>query len=162
MIQILSFLSPVGPLTIEGNPEAILSLTFRTAENNTPTSDLSAHLINCKEQLQAYFTGNLKQFNIPMNPRGTDFQRKVWQLLQEIPFGQTISYLELARRSGNRNLTRAVGAANGQNPIPILIPCHRVIGSNGSLTGFAGGLAVKKWLLEHERGLEARQLLFGF
>ncbi|HAQ65800.1 MAG TPA: hypothetical protein DCR43_08120 [Bacteroidales bacterium] len=97
-----------------------------------------------------------------MNPRGTDFQRKVWQLLQEIPFGQTISYLELARRSGNRNLTRAVGAANGQNPIPILIPCHRVIGSNGSLTGFAGGLAVKKWLLEHERGLEARQLLFGF
>jgi len=105
-------------------------------------------------QLHAYFAGELKAFDLPLAPQGTPFQLAVWKRLCEIPYGETISYGELARRIGNPNASRAVGLANGSNPIPIVIPCHRVIGSNGKLTGYGGGLPIKEKLL----GLERRQL----
>lgn len=107
-------------------------------------------LINCVEQLIQYFQGALRQFDIPLNQPGTPFQQEVWSELMRIPFGKTISYLELARRTGDTKATRAVANANGKNNIAIIIPCHRVIGSNRELTGYAGGLWRKKWLLEHE------------
>jgi methylated-DNA-[protein]-cysteine S-methyltransferase len=105
-------------------------------------------------QLRAYFAGELQAFDLPLAPQGTPFQLAVWKHLCEIPYGETISYGELARRIGNPNASRAVGLANGSNPIPIVIPCHRVIGSNGKLTGYGGGLPIKEKLL----GLERRQL----
>ncbi len=105
-------------------------------------------------QLEAYFAGKLEEFDVPLAPEGTPFQQKVWKHLCDIPFGETISYGELARRIGNPNASRAVGLANGTNPIPIIIPCHRVIGSNGKLTGYGGGLPIKEKLL----ALEKRQL----
>ncbi len=107
------------------------------------------------EQLLAYFAGELKQFNLKLNPQGTPFQQSVWSGLQRIPFGETISYGELARRIDNPKSCRAVGRANGANPIPIIIPCHRVIGSTGALVGFTAGLDAKAWLLNHESGLFA-------
>ncbi len=103
-------------------------------------------------QLRAYFAGERKQFDLPLEMEGTEFQLSVWRELQRIPYGETISYLELARRIGNPKAVRAVGLANGQNPIPIIVPCHRVIGSDGSLTGFGGGMENKRKLLELERG----------
>ena len=105
-------------------------------------------------QLRAYFAGELENFDLPLAPQGTPFQLSVWNRLCEIPYGETISYGELARRLGNPNASRAVGLANGSNPIPIVIPCHRVIGSNGKLTGYGGGLPIKEKLL----ALERRQL----
>jgi methylated-DNA-[protein]-cysteine S-methyltransferase len=105
------------------------------------------------EQLQAYFAGELQQFTLKLNPHGTPFQQSVWSGLQRIPFGETISYGELARRIDNPKACRAVGRANGANPIPVIIPCHRVIGSTGALVGFTAGLGLKAWLLEHETGL---------
>ena len=110
-------------------------------------------------QLDAYFAGELREFELPVDPGGTAFQRNVWQALQTIPYGITVSYGELAQQLKKPTATRAVGAANGANPVPIVIPCHRVIGADGSLTGFGGGLDIKRWLLEHEQALpdSARQ-----
>ena len=107
-------------------------------------------LINCIEQLIQYFNGQRRIFELPLNQSGTDFQQGVWSTLTQIPFGKTISYLELARKTGDTKATRAVANANGKNKIAIIIPCHRVIGSNKELIGYAGGLWRKKWLLEHE------------
>jgi methylated-DNA-[protein]-cysteine S-methyltransferase len=107
-------------------------------------------------QLSEYFAGERKEFDFPLAPEGTEFQRAVWKRLQEIPYGQTISYGELARRVGNPKASRAVGAANGKNPIPIVIPCHRVIGADGKLTGFGGGLPIKEALLAIERSSSYR------
>jgi methylated-DNA-[protein]-cysteine S-methyltransferase len=102
-------------------------------------------------QLRAYFDGKLREFDLPLSPAyGTDFQRHVWRELEGIPYGETISYAELARRIGRPGASRAVGAANGRNPLPIVVPCHRVIGADGTLTGYGGGLPIKRWLLEHE------------
>ena len=101
-------------------------------------------------QLNEYFTGNRKTFNLKLNPQGTEFQKKVWEALQNVPYGKTITYLEQSKVLGNVKAIRAVAGANGKNPISIVIPCHRIIGSDGSLTGYAGGLWRKKWLLEHE------------
>ena len=103
------------------------------------------------EQLAAYFAGDLRRFDVPLAPRGTEFQRRVWDALRAVPFGTTVSYAELARRIGMPRAARAVGLAVGRNPISIIIPCHRVVGSDGGLTGYAGGLALKSWLLDHER-----------
>ena len=105
------------------------------------------------EQLSAYFAGALRRFDLPLNLRGTAFQRRVWDALRAVPFGETVRYGALARRIGAPAAARAVGAALGRNPIPIIVPCHRVIGSDGGLTGFGGGLARKQWLLDHERSL---------
>ena len=109
------------------------------------------HLGGAIEQLKAYFAGNLLAFDIALAARGTDFRKTVWRELARIPYGETISYGELARRIGEPRASRAVGAANGANPLPIIVPCHRVIGANGKLTGFSGGLPIKQWLLDHER-----------
>lgn len=104
-----------------------------------------------RRQFDAYFAGTLQRFDLPLAPRGTPFQRSVWEELARIPYAQTISYVELARRIGKPNASRAVGLANGANPLAIIVPCHRVIGANGSLTGYGGGLGAKQFLLGHER-----------
>lgn len=103
-------------------------------------------------QLREYFDGERREFDLPLDPVGTEFQQRVWQVLRTIPYGRTISYGEQADRLGDRNKSRAVGAANGRNPISIIVPCHRVIGSTGKLTGFAAGVDAKAWLLQHEQG----------
>jgi methylated-DNA-[protein]-cysteine S-methyltransferase len=103
-------------------------------------------------QLTAYFAGDLREFDLPLEAPGSDFQRRVWRELRQIPFGRSISYGELARRIGQPAASRAVGRANGQNPISIIVPCHRVIGADGTLTGYGGGLDRKRWLLDHEAG----------
>ncbi len=107
--------------------------------------------LDAQSQLKEYFKGQRKQFNLDLNPKGTAFQKLVWHQLVKIPYGQTISYGELAKKIGNPNASRAVGMANGKNPISIIVPCHRVIGKNGNLTGFGGGIEVKKYLLEFEQ-----------
>lgn len=124
-------------------------------ESTTPQSSSNTRrLEDLKTQLAEYFAGSRKQFDLELAPRGTPFQSAVWQELLTIPFGHTISYADLARRIGKENAVRAVGAANGANPIPVIIPCHRVIGSNGALTGYGGGIERKQWLLT----LEGRRL----
>jgi methylated-DNA-[protein]-cysteine S-methyltransferase len=114
-----------------------------TAQDDTWFADVTG-------QLHAYFAGDLTQFDVPIRLDGTDFQRRVWSKLREIPYGETISYGELARRVGNPNASRAVGLANGRNPIAVVVPCHRVIGASGQLTGYGGGLDRKSWLLDLE------------
>lgn len=144
--------SPLGPISITTNGEAITFVMFledRAAEKATSADPL---LLECVRQLEAYFAGSLTQFDLPLAPEGTAFQKKVWAELQKVPFGRTASYGDLAHRLGDPNLTRAVGTANGSNPIAIIIPCHRIIGADGSLTGYAGGLWRKQWLLRHESG----------
>ncbi|ACU60403.1 methylated-DNA--[protein]-cysteine S-methyltransferase [Chitinophaga pinensis] len=141
--------TPVGSLTIIGNDHAINTLTFK--EGRVPTQEpLSDIMLQCVEEINAYFAGSLQGFNFPVAQPGTEFQQTVWQQLKDIPYGQTISYLQLAKRINNPKSIRAVGTTNGKNRIAIVVPCHRVIGSDGSLTGYAGGLWRKKWLLEHE------------
>ncbi len=149
--------SPVGKLVIESDGDAIVSIHIKLNDENLQdlTSNsaglhLPACLASCKMQLAEYFEGSREQFDLPLSPKGTPFQKRVWTELQSIPFGQTISYLELARRLGDPKVIRASGTANGKNPIAIIIPCHRVIGSNGDLVGYAGGLTNKRWLLSHE------------
>lgn len=141
--------SPVGRLEITGSKHAIHAIRF-DAVKYTESEYIPPLLMKCKAELEAYFAGKLKQFSVNAEQSGTDFQKLVWKKIAEIPFGKTITYLELARMTGDEKATRAVGNANGKNKIPILIPCHRVIGSNDSLTGYAGGLWRKQWLLEHE------------
>jgi methylated-DNA-[protein]-cysteine S-methyltransferase len=144
--------SPVGLLKITGTNDFISEVVFhdtsKKAEGNK--KHLPPLLINCIEQLIQYFNGQRRIFELPLNQTGTDFQQGVWSILSQIPFGKTISYLELARKTGDTKATRAVANANGKNKIAIIIPCHRVIGSNKELIGYAGGLWRKKWLLEHE------------
>ena len=153
----------MGPLLLAGDERGLLRVSFGTMsvgggkkeqfpkdgwrEDATPFEELI-------RQLRTYFSGKLQTFGVPLVLLGTDFQVRVWQTLQSIPYGETISYLELAKRIGNAKAVRAVGLANGANPIPIIVPCHRVIGSNGSLTGFGGGLENKAKLL----ALESKQL----
>lgn len=150
--------SPVGPLLLASDGCVLLNIDFvngRHTGNPDPSwREDAAQLREPIRQLRAYFAGELENFDLPLEPRGTTFQQKVWTGLCEIPYGETISYGELARRVGNPQGSRAVGLANGSNPIPIIIPCHRVIGSNGKLTGYGGGLPIKEKLL----ALERRQL----
>ncbi|MEO8461263.1 MAG: methylated-DNA--[protein]-cysteine S-methyltransferase, partial [Dokdonella sp.] len=108
-------------------------------------------LTKARRQIEAYFAGDLTEFDLPLRPHGTDFQLSVWDELTRIPYGETISYVELARRIGRPKASRAVGAANGANPLALIVPCHRVIGANGTLTGYGGGLPTKRYLLDHER-----------
>ncbi|SKB34315.1 methylated-DNA-[protein]-cysteine S-methyltransferase [Salegentibacter salinarum] len=120
-------------------------------DEEIPSSkEIPDFLQSAAEQLDDYFKGNLEEFNLKLNPKGTHFQQKIWKALSEIPFGKTCSYLELSRKLGDEKAIRAVASANGKNPLWVVIPCHRVIGSNGSLTGYAGGLHRKQWLLNHE------------
>jgi len=152
------FESPVGPLLLAGDAKALRLVSFESSKRSTPPQaewkQNRAAFAEVIRQLQAYFRGELKEFDLPLAMEGTAFQLRVWNELRAIPYGETISYAQLAERIGNPQAVRAVGAANGSNPIPIIVPCHRVIGSDGSLTGFGGGLPTKKMLLE----LENRQL----
>lgn len=147
--------SPIGLLEIRAEDNQLLALTFLDEEHESKTT-ATPFTQELKKQLEEYFSGLRKDFDLPLAPRGTDFQVRVWQLLQRIPMGQTSSYLEMARQLGDEKVIRAAASANGKNPIAILIPCHRVIGSDGSLTGYAGGLWRKKWLLEHEQKVVGR------
>jgi methylated-DNA-[protein]-cysteine S-methyltransferase len=150
--------SPVGPLLLVADAAGLRQINFVNGRNqarrNSSWTENAVPLQETVRQLRAYFGGELEEFDLPLAPEGTEFQRKVWRSLCEIPYGETISYGELARRLKNPNASRAVGLANGSNPIPIVIPCHRVIGSNGKLTGYGGGLPIKEKLL----ALEQRQL----
>lgn len=152
----LSFHSPVGWLKIISSQNFLKEILFCEAKEGQNHPDALSYEV--QNQLQAYFEGKRTVFEVPLAPVGTDFQKKVWEALLDIPFGKTISYLELSKRIGNAKAVRAVGRANGQNPIPILIPCHRVIGSDGSLVGYGGGIARKKYLLELE-GVSLQQEL---
>ena len=150
--------SPVGALLLVARTEGLAEIHFpsrgRRANAKSDWIEEDSALAEPAGQLRAYFSGELESFDLPLAPQGTLFQQKVWAELSRIPYGETVSYGELARRIGNPQASRAVGLANGSNPIPIIIPCHRVIGSNGKLTGYGGGLAIKEKLL----ALEKRQL----
>jgi len=144
--------SPVGPLGIETAAGALTAVTFHA--RRPISTQLDGVAADVQQQLNEYFAGRRTTFALPLSPAGTMFQRDVWNALLRIPYGETTSYGQLARTIGRPTAVRAVGAANGQNPIPIIIPCHRVIGSDGRLVGFGGGLNVKRFLL----GLEQRRL----
>lgn len=150
--------SPVGPLLLAADDIGLRQVEFVNGRNtvrlNPAWRQDETSLREPIRQLRAYFAGELEAFDLPLAPQGTPFQLTVWRRLCEIPYGETISYGELARRIGNPNASRAVGLANGSNPIAIIIPCHRVIGSDGKLTGYGGGLPIKEKLL----ALERRQL----
>jgi methylated-DNA-[protein]-cysteine S-methyltransferase len=150
--------SPIGPLLLAGNDKGLQEILFvngrHSASPNPSWRRDNKALRETIRQLNAYFAGDLETFDLQLSPKGTEFQLLVWKRLYEIPYGETISYGQLADRIGNPKACRAVGLANGSNPIPIIIPCHRVIGSNGKLTGYGGGLPIKEKLL----ALERRQL----
>ncbi|WP_163321862.1 methylated-DNA--[protein]-cysteine S-methyltransferase [Draconibacterium mangrovi] len=141
--------SPVGWLKLQSTETALAAVSFDSekAENSADQPNI---LENAESQLREYFAGERKNFNLQLAPEGTDFQQKIWELVQNVDFGATASYLDIAKLSGSEKNTRAVGLANGKNPIPIIIPCHRIVGSSGKLTGYAGGLERKRWLLNHE------------
>jgi len=150
--------TPVGPLLLAADDGGLCFISFagkkRAVRPERAWIENAKPLAEVIRQLRAYFRGELEEFDVPLNMRGTPFQLRVWQGLREIPYGETTSYGALARRIGEPDAVRAVGAANGSNPIPIIVPCHRVIGSDGSLTGYGGGLPIKEKLL----ALESRQL----
>jgi methylated-DNA-[protein]-cysteine S-methyltransferase len=159
--------SPIGELTIIATDDAIVAIHFgndvgsdvRDSRPSNGVVDVPAgeHAVldEAVRQLDEYFAGERVDFDLPLEPAGTPFQRQAWTALSTIPYGETISYGEQAMRLGDRNKSRAVGAANGKNPLPIVVPCHRVIGANGHLTGFGGGLDIKAWLLDHELRVRA-------
>jgi len=158
-----TFASPVGTLTLVASDAGLVAILWEDdapdrvrlgALANTPDHPL---LVQAERELGEYFAGRLTRFSVPLDMRGTDFQKSVWRALLTIPFGETRSYAQIATQIGRPTATRAVGAANGRNPISIIAPCHRVIGTNGTLTGFAGGLAAKEYLL----GLESPQGRFA-
>lgn len=141
--------TPIGWLNIVADESAVTAIEFDADPMGSQSPNATSRL--CCQQLEAYFNGEIRDFDVPLNMQGTDFQRQVWQALNQVPYGETCSYADIANRIGNPKAVRAVGAANGKNPIPIIVPCHRVIGSSGKLTGYAGGLDIKVWLLEHEK-----------
>jgi methylated-DNA-[protein]-cysteine S-methyltransferase len=155
--------SPVGPLVLAARDDRLVGLRLpAVADDGTttaapldgwqPAPSRSEVLAEAAEQLAAYFAGELRHFDLPLQLDGTDFQRRVWAALQEIPYGTTSGYGELAQRLGSPGASRAVGLANNRNPVAIIVPCHRVIGADGTLIGFGGGLECKRWLLDHEMG----------
>ncbi|MFD2724843.1 methylated-DNA--[protein]-cysteine S-methyltransferase [Hyunsoonleella rubra] len=150
-------LSPLGFTKIIGDSNGIASVTVLNSEE-TPTDIIPEILEDCVIQLNEYFDGTRKHFDLKLNPQGTDFQKGIWKLLEAIPYGKTSTYLALSKKHGDEKAIRAVANANGKNPIWIIIPCHRVIGSDGSLTGYAGGLHRKQWLLEHESPYKQQSL----
>ena len=157
--------SPVGELVLAASGTALTGVYFSISRHGPPPIERAGWmeddgrgpagelLARTRQDLAEYFAGTRRTFDIPLDAPGTAFQRRVWDALRAIPYGTTLSYSELARRLGDLRATRAVGAANGRNPIPIIVPCHRVVGANGALTGFGGGLDRKRWLLEHEGAL---------
>jgi methylated-DNA-[protein]-cysteine S-methyltransferase len=163
--------SPIGRLMLTSDGISLTGLYMNLYRNKptkrpTPGADWTLNatkdpLPAAARQLQEYFAGKRRAFDLPLNPQGTEFQQRVWRELVRIPFGETRSYGQLAKLLGNPNGSRAVGLANGRNPIALIVPCHRVIGADGSLTGFGGGLDRKEWLLSHEGHPGTRALAFG-
>ncbi len=149
--------SPLGYTKIIGDNDGIAQITILNSEENE-TDIIPLELEDCVMQLREYFEGKRQIFDLKLNPQGTPFQNKVWKQLQTIPYGKTMSYLELSKQLGDIKAIRAVANANGKNPLWIVVPCHRVIGSDGSLTGYAGGLHRKQWLLEHESPYKQQRL----
>ncbi|MDR8390109.1 methylated-DNA--[protein]-cysteine S-methyltransferase [Aliifodinibius sp. S!AR15-10] len=143
--------TPVGTLQITVNENYIRKIIFTDRPDGARTSH--PVLLKVRAQLREYFEGKRKTFDLPLQPEGTEFQQRVWKVLSNIPYGTTITYQELAEKLGNPDSIRAAGRANGQNPLPIVIPCHRVIGANGKLVGYSGGIDRKKWLLKYEGAL---------
>lgn len=149
--------SPIGRLLVAGDEAGLRLIGFPTGKGSRVPEpgwiEDPGHVAEARTQLNAYFAGTLTRFDLPLAPEGTAFQQRVWSALWDIPYGETISYGELAVRVGSPRAVRAVGAANGRNPLPIVVPCHRVVGADGSLTGFGGGLDAKRALLDLERGV---------
>ena len=149
--------SPIGPITLVADDDALVEvhLPDEKLSKTTAAADVApgdhAVLKQAATELDEYFSGARDTFTVALTPRGTEFQLAAWQALTTIPYGEVVSYGEQARRLGDAKKSRAVGAANGRNPIPIIVPCHRVVGANGHLTGFGGGLESKAWLLDHEQ-----------
>ena len=149
--------TPIGTAKIIGDKNGIQSISVLDDGIET-SNNIPECLQECVTQLEEYFKGERKEFNLKLNPQGTDFQQNVWKELLNIPFGKSRTYLQQTKQIGDVKAIRAVASANGKNPIWIIIPCHRVIGSDGSLTGYAGGVWRKKWLLEHESGYKQQSL----
>jgi methylated-DNA-[protein]-cysteine S-methyltransferase len=145
--------SPIDPLLLVGDETGLRELQMAPHSPPPGAVEDAGRLAAAAEQLEAYFAGEREAFELPLLPVGTAFQRKVWAALREIPYGRTTTYGELAAGLGQPTAARAVGLANGRNPIAVIVPCHRVIGRDGTLTGFGGGLDRKRWLLEHERAV---------
>ncbi|MBI1299479.1 methylated-DNA--[protein]-cysteine S-methyltransferase [bacterium] len=145
------YTSPIGLIEIGGTDTALTSLYFVDTERHDTSS--AAVLEDAARQLDEYFNHRRQEFDLPLEPQGTDFQRRVWHQLLTVRYGTTVAYQDIANALGNPKAIRAVGAANGQNPISVIVPCHRIIGSNGKLTGYGGGLWRKEWLLQHEGAL---------
>jgi methylated-DNA-[protein]-cysteine S-methyltransferase len=143
--------SPIGQIKLTGDDKSVNSILFVFDDTEMEEENLNSVLIQCKNELLEYFAGKRKEFEVPVAQAGTEFQQKVWNELLKIPYGKTVSYNFIAELLGDKKSIRAVGGSNGKNQISIIVPCHRVIGSDGSLTGYAGGLWRKKWLLNHEK-----------
>ncbi|WP_026809402.1 methylated-DNA--[protein]-cysteine S-methyltransferase [Arenibacter latericius] len=149
--------TPLGVAKLQGDENGINSISI--LDGDEKLSDILPEVLeDAVYQLREYFEGRRTQFSLLLNPQGTDFQKRVWQALEQIPYGKTTSYMELSKTLGDPKAIRAVASANGKNPLWIVIPCHRVIGSDGSLTGYAGGIHRKKWLLEHESPVKQQSL----
>lgn len=159
-MRVHSHASPVGPIRLYADEAGLAGVFFEQFKPGVPPAraEVGAHpaIDAAKRQLDQYFAGRRTAFDLPLSPRGTPFQRRVWDLLAAIPFGATTTYGALAAQLGKPNAARAVGAAVGRNPLGIVIPCHRVVGADGALTGFAGGIACKQFLLAHEGAAVAR------
>jgi len=157
----LDYASPIGVIEILGTDEAICSIMFSEKDGivDRIQDETPEVLKDCLGQLDGYFKGQLYEFTFPCSLVGTDFQKTVWNALKSIPYAETGSYKEIAVSIGNEKAIRAVGSANGKNKLSIVIPCHRIIGSNGKLTGYAGGLWRKEWLLEHERTFKKKMTI---
>ncbi|MGB0981135.1 MAG: methylated-DNA--[protein]-cysteine S-methyltransferase [Winogradskyella sp.] len=149
--------SPLGYTKISGDKDGITAVEVVNTDEEL-SEIIPETLLECVTQLKAYFKNELKNFDLKLNPQGTVFQKKVWKQLNAIPYGKTISYLQLSKQLGDVKAIRAAASANGKNPLWIIIPCHRVIGSDGSLTGYAGGLHRKQWLLNHENDYKQQSL----
>jgi methylated-DNA-[protein]-cysteine S-methyltransferase len=150
--------SPIGRLLLDGNERALQGLHMSPAGPRPGWRSARESFADAVEQLEQYFAGERVEFDLELDMRGTDFQKDVWNALLTIPYGETRSYGQIAKQIGRPDRARAVGAANGSNPVSIIVPCHRVIGSDGSLTGYGGGLDRKRWLLEHEAGVGSLNL----
>ena len=151
--------TPIGVLKLCSDEQHLQSISF-DAEFVERAIQIPDVLIKAQQQLEEYFSGKRQVFDLPLNPEGTDFQQRVWKQVAAVSYGATKSYLEIAREVGSADSCWAVGMANGRNPLPIIIPCHRIIGQNGKLTGYAGGLERKKWLLLHEQRFSGNGRLF--
>ena len=152
--------SPIGTLTLIADADALTEVRFPNApgDDDIEMIDVADHAVlrQASDELAEYFDGARTEFAVPLEPHGTAFQLAAWRALRTIPYGETVSYGEQAKRLGDPGKARAVGAANGRNPLPIIVPCHRVVGANGHLTGFGGGIETKAWLLDHEKAVRNR------